>query len=129
MSDPSPAARCPFPLRSPLTAAVLFAVLGAPSAQTLTNAERDAAEQRRIQERETQLREQQEKARDVRLTAPTAQVQRLPAQESPCFLIRQLELRGKDAQQFSWVLDQLTGTQQGDSPLRKCIPLDPNHVL
>lgn len=121
MSDPSPATRCHFPLRSPLTVAVLFAVLGAPSAQTLTNAERDAAEQRRIQERETQLREQQEKARDVRLTAPTAQAQRLPAQESPCFLIHQLELRGKDAQQFSWVLDQLTGTQQDDGPLRKCI--------
>lgn len=77
MSDPSPATRCHFPLRSPLTVAVLFAVLGAPSAQTLTNAERDAAEQRRIQERETQLREQQEKARDVRLTAPTTQAQPL----------------------------------------------------
>lgn len=121
MSAPSPAAHCPFPLRYTLTAALLFALLGTSSAQTLSNAERDAAEQRRIQEREAQLREQQEKARDVRLTSPTGQVQRLPAEEFPCFPILQLELRGNDAQQFSWVLDQLAGTQQNDSPLRKCI--------
>jgi hemolysin activation/secretion protein len=121
MSDPSPAIHCPYPLRSTLTTVLLLALLGASSAQTLTNAERDAAEQRRIQERETQLREQQEKARDVRLNAPTAQAQRLPEQESPCFPIRQIELRGNHAGQFSWVLDQLSGAQKDDSPLRKCV--------
>lgn len=121
MPDPSPAAHCPYPLRSTLTTVLLLALFGASSAQTLTNAERDAAEQRRIQEREAQLREQQEKTRDVRLNTPAAQAQRLPEQEAPCFPIRQIELRGNNAGQFSWVLDQLSGVQKDDSPLRKCV--------
>lgn len=121
MPDQKTAIHCPYPLRSTLTAVLLIALFGAASAQTLTNAERDAAEQRRIQEREAQLREQQEKARDVRLNVPAAQAQRLPEQESPCFPIRQIELRGKDAGQFGWVLDSLSGTQKDDSPLRKCV--------
>jgi hemolysin activation/secretion protein len=121
MSDPSPAIHRSHPLRSTLTAVLLTALYGAAGAQTLTNAERDAAEQRRIQERDAQLREQQEKARDVRLNAPTAQVQRLPESEAPCFPIRQIELRGNNAGQFSWVLDSLSGTQKDDSPLRKCV--------
>jgi hemolysin activation/secretion protein len=119
MSDQSPAIHYPYPQRSRLTAILLLGLCGIAGAQT--NAERDAAEQRRIQEREVQLREQQEKARDVRLNVPTSQAERLPAQESPCFPIRQIELRGNNAGQFSWVLDQLSGEQKDDSPLRKCI--------
>jgi len=90
-------------------------------AQVPTSTQQDAAEQRRVQEREAQLREQQEKTRDVRLNAPAAQTQRLPEQESPCFPIRQIELRGQDAGKFGWVLDQLSGPQKDDSPLRKCV--------
>jgi hemolysin activation/secretion protein len=51
-------------------------------------------EQRRAQERERLLREQQEKAPDVRLPpAPEAEAARLPASESPCFAIHELKLR------------------------------------
>jgi hemolysin activation/secretion protein len=121
MSDQSPAIHRPHPFRSPLAAVLLIALFGAASAQTLTNAERDAAEQRRIQEREAQLRDQQEKTRDVRLNAPAVQALRLPDREAPCFPIRQIELRGKDAGQFGWVLDNLSGAQKDDSPLRKCV--------
>lgn len=98
----------------------MSAVLNA-GAQALTDSQRDAAEQRRIQERDAQLREQQEKAPDARLATPTAEAQRLPDSDSPCFPIRQVELRGEAAAQFSWVLDSLSGPQKADSPLRKCL--------
>lgn len=83
--------------------------------------QRDAAEQRRIQERDAQLRGQQEKGPDTRLTTLTPGAQSLPASESPCFPIRQLELRGEAAAQFGWILDSLSGPQKTDSPLRKCL--------
>lgn len=121
MSDPKTAIHRPHPLRSTLTAVLLTAFASVVSAQAQTDAQRDAAEQRRIQERDAQLRDQQDKANDVRLSAPAAPVQRLPESEAPCFPIRQLELRGEAAGQFGWVLDSLSGPQKTDSPLRKCI--------
>lgn len=121
MSDQSPAIHCPYPFCSTLLALLLGVVTSVASAQTQTNAQRDAAEQRRIQERDAQLRDQQDKANDVRLSAPTTPVSRLPESEAPCFPIRQLELRGEAAGQFGWVLDSLSGPQKTDSPLRKCI--------
>lgn len=121
MSDRNPAAHCPHPLRAMFAAVFLTAIAGLAAAQTPTDAQRDAAEQRRIQEREAQLRDQQQKAPDARLSAPVAATQRLPESESPCFTIHQLELRGDAAAQFAWVLDSLTGPQQADSPLRKCL--------
>jgi hemolysin activation/secretion protein len=57
------------PFLASLAATLLLVLCGAAGAQTLSNAERDAAEQRRIQEREARQREQQEKARDIRLAA------------------------------------------------------------
>ncbi|WNO04239.1 ShlB/FhaC/HecB family hemolysin secretion/activation protein [Rhodoferax mekongensis] len=111
----------PRQVRYSLVASCLLAASLDLYAQTLTNAQRDAEEQRRIQERETQLREQQERGRDVRTDAQSPSAQRLPDIESPCFPIRQLELRGEDAGRFGWVLDSLSGTQKADSPLRKCL--------
>lgn len=90
-------------------------------AVALTNAERDAAEQRRIQERDAQLREQQEKTPDARLNTPPASAQRLPESETPCFPIRLLTLRGERTEQFGWVLDSLSGPDQTDSPLGQCL--------
>ena len=90
-------------------------------AQARVDVQRDAAEQRRTQEREAQQREQQDRSRDIRLSAPAAPVQRLLDTESPCFPIRQIELRGDSAQQFDWVLASLSGPQQTDSPLNKCL--------
>jgi hemolysin activation/secretion protein len=121
MSDRPPAAHCPHPLRAIFGAVFLSAIAGLAVAQTQTDAQRDAAEQRRIQEREAQLRDQQQKTPDERLSAPVAATQRLPESESPCFPIRQLELRGDGAAQFGWVLDSLSGPQKTDSPLRKCL--------
>lgn len=106
---------------STLTVILLIGTACTATAQTLTDTQRDALEQRRIQERETQLREQQERGRDVRTETQNPSAQRLPVQESPCFPVRQIELSGKDAGKFSWVLDQLSGAQKDDSPLRKCI--------
>jgi hypothetical protein len=121
MSVQSPVTRHSYPLRTTLTAALLFTVVFGAGAQALTNAERDAAEQRRIQEREAQLRDQQQTSPDARQNAPAASSQLLPDTESPCFRIRQLELRGDAAAQFGWVLDSLFGPQKTDSPLRKCL--------
>ena len=91
-----------------------------------TSAQQDAAELRRMQEREAQTREQLERAPDVRLPAPAAAPLRLPEQETPCFHIRQLELRGDVpdspfGSRFGWVLDALAGPNQDDGPLRKCL--------
>lgn len=97
MTERSIAHRHPYPLRSTLTGFLLFSVVAGAGAQALTNAQRDAAEQRRIQERDAQLREQQEKSSDVRLKPAAQNEQILPASESPCFPIRQLELRGEAA--------------------------------
>lgn len=109
------------PLASTLTAVLLLLASGVVGAQTATNAERDAAEQRRIQERGTQLREQQEKINDTRRSSTPTQALRLPTQERPCFTIHQVELRGKDAPLFGWVLDGLAGAQNADHPVGKCI--------
>ncbi|WP_372660641.1 ShlB/FhaC/HecB family hemolysin secretion/activation protein [Hydrogenophaga sp.] len=79
-------------------------------------------EQRRIQEREQQQREQRERSVDVRLPSPAgAAAERLPDGETPCFPIRQIELRGQEAGRFGWLIDAVSGPQQTDSPLRKCL--------
>lgn len=89
--------------------------------QTPTNAERDAAAQRRAQEREAQLREQQALMPDV-LPGPAAGTAKtLPKGESPCFTIYHLEVRGDSAVRFGWVLDHLSGAQENDSPMGKCL--------
>jgi hypothetical protein len=91
-------------------------------AQTPTSAQLDTQELRRTQEREAQLRAQQERVPDV-LGPTTGSVQalRLPTAEAPCFKIRQLELRGYEGGRFGWVLDTLAGPQGNDAPLRKCL--------
>jgi hemolysin activation/secretion protein len=85
-------------------------------------------EQRRALDRERLLREQQEKAPDVRLPAtPAAEPSRLPAGESPCFVIRELDLKiaGGDkrdlAGEWRWLLDSASGPGRDDSPLQRCL--------
>jgi hemolysin activation/secretion protein len=59
----------------------------------------------RQQERERQLREQQERAPDVRLKRDDReQAERLPAAEMPCFPIRKIVLAGDGAGSFEWAL-------------------------
>lgn len=89
----------------------------------LTSAEQ---EERRTQERERLLREQQEKAPDVRiLKAPQVEASRLLAEELPCFTINELKLRSVDKatpiSQFAWALDAAAGPDHSDSPTGRCL--------
>lgn len=76
-----------------------------------------AQETLRQQERERLLRQQQETRPDVRLERPaTAEQERLPEGESPCFRIGRITLTGESAEGFQWALraanpsdDQATG--------------------
>lgn len=121
MTTRTPAPPLFHPRQAVLAALLLVSVLMSAGAQTLTNAQRDAAEQRRIQERDAQLRGQQETAPDARLNTPISAAQRLPETESPCFPIRELTLRGERTEQFSWVLGRLASPDKTDSPLGKCL--------
>lgn len=121
MTAASPASHLSRPRRAALTAFLLVSVALNAGAQALTDSQRDAAEQRRIQERDAVLRGQQEKAPDARLRTPSAAVQRLPASESPCFPIRLLTLRGDRTEHFGWVLDSLSGPDKTDSPVGQCL--------
>ncbi|WP_045770401.1 ShlB/FhaC/HecB family hemolysin secretion/activation protein [Xanthomonas albilineans] len=82
----------------------LLAGVGAP---VLAQQASDPAAQQLLlqQERERVLRAQQEARPDVRLQAvPADGVQRLPAQESPCFRITHIVLDGTQAKAFAWAL-------------------------
>ncbi|WP_137921213.1 ShlB/FhaC/HecB family hemolysin secretion/activation protein [Hydrogenophaga sp. 2FB] len=84
--------------------------------------ERDITEQRRAQERDAQQRDLSLPPRDVRPDAPpAAPAARLPQGETPCFVARELQLRGPDAQRFAWVLDELGGPDGQDGPLHRCL--------
>lgn len=83
--------------------------------------------QRRAQDRDRALREQQDIKPDVRLTAPSAtSVERLPI-ETPCFVIQQLSLEAAPGDtsassgNWGWALDAAAGPQHDDSPQRKCV--------
>ena len=71
------------------------------------HAQTDPATQQyqREQQRERALRRQQETTPDVRLPAESAApAPPLPAQETPCYPIRRVELRGEAAAGFDWLL-------------------------
>ena len=79
----------------------------------------------RQQERERQAREQQQ-VPDVRLPVPqdeAAALGRLPLDESPCFPIDRIELRGDAAAQFQWALPAAgrTGSGEADPALHRCL--------
>lgn len=113
-----------------LLVGVVFLLLnGLALAQVPTSAQQDAAELRRAQERETQLREQQSRTPDVRSAAPVASLQRLPVNEAPCFSIRQLALKDEAVSRFGWILDAMAGPLGDDSPLQKCLGTQGVNVL
>ncbi|AJQ84985.1 ShlB/FhaC/HecB family hemolysin secretion/activation protein [Xanthomonas oryzae pv. oryzae] len=73
-----------------------------------------AQELLRQQERERVLREQQEARPDVRLErAPDDGIERLPQNETPCFLIERIVLDGPGADDFRWAL---TSANTKDDP-------------
>ena len=108
-----------------LFAACLCASI-APCAVAQSPAASDLREQQllRQRERDLQLRRQLEPASDVRLQpAQAATVPRLPAQESPCFLITRIELAGDMADRFAGLLGVTGRADDGseDKVIGRCI--------
>jgi hemolysin activation/secretion protein len=74
----------------------------------------------RQQERERELRQQLEQRPDVRLTPPvTDALERLPENESPCFVVHQVELTGEAAEKFQWAL--AAANPPADPALERCL--------
>lgn len=85
-------------------------------------------QERRTQERDRLLREQQEKMPDVRILKDSPiEAARLLAGESPCFTIDSLTLqnvahdKATPVAQFAWALDAAAGPGQSDSPTGRCL--------
>lgn len=83
--------------------------------------DRAAQEQLLQQERERQLRDQQETSPDVRLPTPTSPPEFLvyPDNESPCFTISSITLIGESAEKFQFAL--LAVTDGNDSAIGRCL--------
>lgn len=95
---------------------------GPATGQSPDNAAQTAAEQRRAEERDARQREQALQKRDARADVPeAAPATRLPVDESPCFVIQQVDLSGPAAAQFGWVLEALTTADGLDGPMRRCL--------
>ncbi|WP_184530465.1 ShlB/FhaC/HecB family hemolysin secretion/activation protein [Variovorax sp. Sphag1AA] len=85
---------------------------------------RPFVEEQRQQERERAVREQNERAVDVRRpTEPPAAGQRLPEAESPCFRIDRIRLVGERSEAFQWALAAMSEAADGmaDNPIGRCL--------
>ena len=103
----------------PLVAAVWLALAGIPAYAQVTPDTAEKLEQQRQQERERLLREQQEKPADVRLPrAEAGEEPRLPADETPCFEVHEIELTG-DTGQFAWA--RSAADRPGDPATGRCL--------
>lgn len=95
---------------------------GSAAGQTARDTAQSAAEQRRSEERDMRQRGQALPAPSVIADAPeTTPAALLPVDESPCFTIHQIDLRGDTAGRFAWVLDALSAPDGLDGPLRRCL--------
>jgi len=104
--------------RSGAIGAWLLAAACGATAQAQTAAD----EQRRALERDAVQREQALPGRSASAPLPEAlPAQRLPTDESPCFTLHQIALRGEGAGSFGWLLDALGGPGGLDAPLRRCL--------
>lgn len=85
---------------------IIFGLLQAGwSLAALAQADVSAQQYQRQQERERELRRQQESAPDVRLPEqPLAPSGQIPEQEVPCYRLQRILLRGEQAERFAWVL-------------------------
>ncbi len=121
----------PFPTAFCLPARIAFTVriacgllagtLGSLDAQAQL-APDPSLEQRRQQERERLDRERLEPSPNVRLlpaTAPSGA--RLPTNESPCFVLQDVSLRGEQSDDFAWILAALVGPDHADDPRQHCV--------
>jgi hemolysin activation/secretion protein len=120
---------CGGPRRQSLSYAVLSAVIvcligpGIAQAQFVPGADAATAarEQRRQDERINAIRQQQERTTDIHRTAPPpADPTRLP-EESPCFVIDRISIKGDDSNDFAWLLKAAAGPQGDDAPQGRCL--------
>ncbi|MDH0864650.1 ShlB/FhaC/HecB family hemolysin secretion/activation protein [Mitsuaria sp. GD03876] len=105
-------------------AAALAALAPAARGQVLPAGTVDPDAQRQLQQqREAQQRQALEREPDVRLRAsPPPARQRLRDDESPCFPIREIELRGvEDQPRMAREIRALDGPQGDDSPIGRCL--------
>lgn len=98
---------------------IVAAGMAAPAAaQQMTDTA--AQELLRQQERERVLREQQEARPDVRLEREVENgIERLPAEETPCFRIDRIVLEGEDARDFQWAVRAASPAQ--DPATGRCL--------
>lgn len=83
---------------------------------------RPLIEERRQQDRERALRQQQEPSIDVRGSSATEKgPARLPHDETPCFVIDRLLLQGESSARFDWILSHAAGVDHDDSPIGRCL--------
>jgi hemolysin activation/secretion protein len=101
-------------------ASILLAAPASGHAQTSPGVA-DTQELLRQQERERQLREQFERAPDVRLEAPAAASADAPlaVDETPCFRIERIELAGAGGEAFHWALAAID--RPDDPPTGRCL--------
>lgn len=103
-------------LLAPLAAAVALTCTPA-QAQQLPAPDQELLRQ---QERERALREQLETRPDARLQeAPMAAPERLPQDETPCFVIDRIALAGDQAERFQWAL--AAANVKSDPALGRCL--------
>jgi hemolysin activation/secretion protein len=103
-------------LLAPLAAAVALTCTPA-QAQQLPAPDQELLRQ---QERERALREQLETRPDARLQeAPMAAPERLPQDETPCFVIDRITLAGDQAERFQWAL--AAASVKSDPALGRCL--------
>lgn len=113
---------CGFFLRCGVLCAVFF--FSAASAQIPDATDLDQTQLLRQQERATQLRQQLEPKPDVRLPPSVAtQITRLPADESPCFVIHRIALVGEMSERFADITDFANHAADGafDTAIDRCI--------
>jgi hemolysin activation/secretion protein len=73
----------------------------------------------RQQQRQQQLRQQQEGLPSVRLAVPPAATDQLPASETPCFVIKTIELVGPSSDAFQWAL--AAANPAADRAIGRCL--------
>lgn len=110
--------------RSAVIAMFLFSC-GAVSAQALPAALNAGQELLRQQERDNQLRRQQEPRPNINLQPPAPRVSDvyLVRDEAPCFVIHRLVLTGELSEKFQWLISAAERTASGkeDSPFNLCL--------
>ena len=96
----------------------LFCLLtGKVYAQGLPAATQNAQELQRQQQREQELRQKLQVQPDIRLPVPDeeASQSRLPVEETPCFKIERISLKGELSERFQWALAAANQRSQGQS--------------